>query len=249
MVLFPFLPTLYLPTALSSHEARSCAFPLDCNLCVPNLVLAAGLPIAFEGTSGLISFMLHDSKGSVQQLFSPFSAPRDSLTRHPSQIGDDMIFWDVSGLRLIVPGSFVISCLISIKPVVGPYPTPAVEPVTSVCSVFSCDGGRSFYRASAKYCGKECQFTAWSEVHLFWCSTKEDDDAARAAAAGDAATGAGIPVVQAQAGPSDPSQGHVRWAERAGDGWEVVKGVSHVTPRVEYGSPVYSISIFCSTKQ
>ncbi|KAF8072048.1 hypothetical protein FPV67DRAFT_1447488 [Lyophyllum atratum] len=78
---------------------------------------------------------------------------------------------------------------------------------------------------------------------------RRDDDAARAAAAGDAAIGAGIPVVQAQAGPSDPSQGHVRWAERAGDGWGVVKGASHVTPRVEYGSPVYSISIFCSTKQ
>lgn len=31
----------------------------------------------------------------------------------------------------------------------------------------------------AKYCGKECQSTAWSEGHRFWCSAKEgDDDAA-----------------------------------------------------------------------
>lgn len=30
----------------------------------------------------------------------------------------------------------------------------------------------------AKYCGKECQSTAWSEGHRFWCSAKEpgDDD-------------------------------------------------------------------------
>ncbi|KAF8067495.1 hypothetical protein FPV67DRAFT_1763963 [Lyophyllum atratum] len=152
-------------------------------MCVPNLVLAAGLTLASEETSETHS-------------------PRDSRTRHPSQIGDDMIFWNVSGLRLIVPGSFVIPCLISIKPV-----SPSLA------------SAQLFYGASAKYCRKECQFTAWSEEHLFWCSAKEDDDAARAAAAGDAATGAGIPVVQAQAGPSDPSQGHVRWAERAGDGW------------------------------
>ncbi|KAJ7098398.1 hypothetical protein C8R44DRAFT_717147 [Mycena epipterygia] len=29
----------------------------------------------------------------------------------------------------------------------------------------------------AKYCGKECQSTAWSEGHRFWCSAKEGDDA------------------------------------------------------------------------
>lgn len=29
----------------------------------------------------------------------------------------------------------------------------------------------------AKYCGKECQSTAWSEGHRFWCSVKEGDEA------------------------------------------------------------------------
>ncbi|CAK5272122.1 unnamed protein product [Mycena citricolor] len=29
----------------------------------------------------------------------------------------------------------------------------------------------------AKYCGKDCQSTAWSEGHRFWCSAKEGDDA------------------------------------------------------------------------
>jgi MYND finger len=28
----------------------------------------------------------------------------------------------------------------------------------------------------AKYCGKECQSTAWSEGHRFWCSVKEGDE-------------------------------------------------------------------------
>jgi hypothetical protein len=28
----------------------------------------------------------------------------------------------------------------------------------------------------AKYCGKECQSTAWSEGHRFWCSAKEADE-------------------------------------------------------------------------
>lgn len=28
----------------------------------------------------------------------------------------------------------------------------------------------------AKYCGKECQSTAWNEGHRFWCSAKERDD-------------------------------------------------------------------------
>lgn len=28
----------------------------------------------------------------------------------------------------------------------------------------------------AKYCGKECQSTAWSEGHRFWCSAKDVDD-------------------------------------------------------------------------
>ncbi|KAG1735288.1 uncharacterized protein EDB91DRAFT_1144727 [Suillus paluster] len=29
----------------------------------------------------------------------------------------------------------------------------------------------------AKYCGKECQSTAWSEGHRFWCSVKEGEEA------------------------------------------------------------------------
>src|SRR6266540_519468 len=28
----------------------------------------------------------------------------------------------------------------------------------------------------AKYCGKECQSTAWSEGHRFWCSAKDVDE-------------------------------------------------------------------------
>jgi len=30
----------------------------------------------------------------------------------------------------------------------------------------------------AKYCGKECQSTAWSEGHRFWCSARDPDDEA-----------------------------------------------------------------------
>ncbi|KAJ7719608.1 hypothetical protein B0H14DRAFT_3009686 [Mycena olivaceomarginata] len=40
----------------------------------------------------------------------------------------------------------------------------------------------------AKYCGKECQSTAWSEGHRFWCSAKEGDDAPDAAAPSTAST-------------------------------------------------------------
>src|SRR6266700_4995111 len=28
----------------------------------------------------------------------------------------------------------------------------------------------------AKYCGKECQSTAWSEGHRFWCSAKDVEE-------------------------------------------------------------------------
>ncbi|TRM56514.1 hypothetical protein BD626DRAFT_587313 [Schizophyllum amplum] len=44
----------------------------------------------------------------------------------------------------------------------------------------------------AKYCGKECQSTAWSEGHRFWCSAKEGDDerADRRASEAQAASGA-----------------------------------------------------------
>ncbi|KAF8193400.1 hypothetical protein BJ912DRAFT_1041109 [Pholiota molesta] len=43
----------------------------------------------------------------------------------------------------------------------------------------------------AKYCGKECQSTAWSEGHRFWCSAKDvDDDGATATNAPSSATAA-----------------------------------------------------------
>ncbi|KAG6914269.1 hypothetical protein DXG01_001346 [Tephrocybe rancida] len=53
------------------------------------------------------------------------------------------------------------------------------------------DEGRGGIRQKAKYCGKECQSTAWSEGHRFWCSAKDDDDV-NAAAAAEAAVGAGM---------------------------------------------------------
>jgi hypothetical protein len=28
----------------------------------------------------------------------------------------------------------------------------------------------------AKYCGKECQSSVWSEGHRFWCSAKDGDE-------------------------------------------------------------------------
>ncbi|KAJ7512589.1 hypothetical protein B0H11DRAFT_1699323, partial [Mycena galericulata] len=40
----------------------------------------------------------------------------------------------------------------------------------------------------AKYCGKECQSTAWSEGHRFWCSAKEGDDAPDATGGAAAST-------------------------------------------------------------
>ncbi|KAG6826266.1 hypothetical protein H0H92_000517 [Tricholoma furcatifolium] len=52
----------------------------------------------------------------------------------------------------------------------------------------------------AKYCGKECQSTAWSEGHRFWCSAKDDDDATAAAAA-EAAVG----TAAASATPTAPT--------------------------------------------
>ena len=39
----------------------------------------------------------------------------------------------------------------------------------------------------AKYCGKECQSTAWSEGHRFWCSAKDGDDDAHEHAESSAA--------------------------------------------------------------
>lgn len=46
----------------------------------------------------------------------------------------------------------------------------------------------------AKYCGKECQSTAWSEGHRFWCSAKEPEEDAEHQAAANG--NAGLTVVQ-----------------------------------------------------
>jgi hypothetical protein len=45
----------------------------------------------------------------------------------------------------------------------------------------------------AKYCGKECQSTAWSQGHRFWCSAKEDADS-------DVSTAIAVDVPSASAG-------------------------------------------------
>ncbi|GLB44691.1 putative MYND finger [Lyophyllum shimeji] len=56
----------------------------------------------------------------------------------------------------------------------------------------------------AKYCGKECQSTAWSEGHRFWCSAKDDEDATSAA---EAALAAGAGMASAPAPAPGPSEG------------------------------------------
>ncbi|KDQ58833.1 hypothetical protein JAAARDRAFT_154035 [Jaapia argillacea MUCL 33604] len=53
----------------------------------------------------------------------------------------------------------------------------------------------------AKYCGKECQSTAWSEGHRFWCSAKDGDDdpeTAQAAVAGVNVTAGGTVTGRAE---------------------------------------------------
>ncbi|KAG6808214.1 hypothetical protein H0H92_005005 [Tricholoma furcatifolium] len=55
-----------------------------------------------------------------------------------------------------------------------------------------------------KYCRKECQSTAWSEGHRFWCSAKDDDDATAAAAA-EAAVGTAVASATLTA-PTDARQ-------------------------------------------
>jgi len=58
----------------------------------------------------------------------------------------------------------------------------------------------------AKYCGKECQSTAWSEGHRFWCSAKEGDE--EAAEPADQQTGTTNPeVVVASETGETPSTG------------------------------------------
>ncbi|KAL1725131.1 hypothetical protein EV714DRAFT_256099 [Schizophyllum commune] len=60
----------------------------------------------------------------------------------------------------------------------------------------------------AKYCGKECQSTAWSEGHRFWCSAKEGDDERAERRASEA---------QAADGDADTSTGTVRRHHRHHD--------------------------------
>lgn len=43
----------------------------------------------------------------------------------------------------------------------------------------------------AKYCGKECQSTAWSEGHRFWCSAREDNEDGEELAEGQQGQGQG----------------------------------------------------------
>jgi hypothetical protein len=43
----------------------------------------------------------------------------------------------------------------------------------------------------AKYCGKDCQSTAWSEGHRFWCSAKDPDDDGEHHHHGERRSGAG----------------------------------------------------------
>jgi len=43
----------------------------------------------------------------------------------------------------------------------------------------------------AKYCGKDCQSTAWSEGHRFWCSAKDPEDDGDHHHHGERRTGAG----------------------------------------------------------
>jgi hypothetical protein len=50
----------------------------------------------------------------------------------------------------------------------------------------------------AKYCGKECQSTAWSEGHRFWCSAKEGDEDADPA--DSAAIAVDVPVLPGAGG-------------------------------------------------
>ncbi|KAJ8468702.1 hypothetical protein ONZ45_g17151 [Pleurotus djamor] len=64
----------------------------------------------------------------------------------------------------------------------------------------------------AKYCGKDCQSTAWSEGHRFWCSAKDGDDeglhshesSSRNAAAANSAPEADAEVELPAASGDDP---------------------------------------------
>lgn len=59
-----------------------------------------------------------------------------------------------------------------------------VAGLTNLLSLVMCGKWESFPREfakcrrcrKAKYCGKECQSTAWSEGHRFWCSAKDPEE-------------------------------------------------------------------------
>ncbi|KAF8071460.1 hypothetical protein FPV67DRAFT_1560370 [Lyophyllum atratum] len=79
----------------------------------------------------------------------------------------------------------------------------------------------------AKYCGKECQSTAWSEGHRFWCSAKDDEDpaSASASAAPDAGGGGGVPVQASREGRERRARERVGVGEREGEwGGEGLRG-------------------------
>ena len=61
----------------------------------------------------------------------------------------------------------------------------------------------------AKYCSKECQSTAWSEGHRFWCSAKdvEEDVGAAATVVGVGHGGGGGPGDHAQVQVQQQEQG------------------------------------------
>ena len=60
----------------------------------------------------------------------------------------------------------------------------------------------------AKYCGKECQSTAWSEGHRFWCSAKDGEEEVPEHASGDqASTTSDVPGIETIANESLITQG------------------------------------------
>ncbi|KAJ3932410.1 MAG: hypothetical protein NXY57DRAFT_1048454 [Lentinula lateritia] len=80
----------------------------------------------------------------------------------------------------------------------------------------------------AKYCGKECQSTAWSEGHRFWCSAKDADDETTAAPASASTVNAGEPSQTPQhqhaANAGEPDRRERRDRERDRHGRDRVVG-------------------------
>ncbi|KAJ3905358.1 hypothetical protein F5879DRAFT_1009442 [Lentinula edodes] len=83
----------------------------------------------------------------------------------------------------------------------------------------------------AKYCGKECQSTAWSEGHRFWCSAKDADDETTAAPASASTVNAGEPSQTPQhqhaANAGEPDRRERRDRERDRHGRDRVKLYLH----------------------